>query len=102
MDDALVERVRWAAYDRLLANDSASAADLAADLEVPQANIDAVVDGLAAKGRVELDSSGRVVGAHGLTRSPSPHSLTMGGTGLHTWCALDAIGIPAAAGAHPP
>ena len=38
-----------------------------------------------------------VVAPHGLTLLPTRHALTIGEAELHTWCALDAIGIPAAA-----
>ena len=48
-------------------------------------------------GKIEIDDNGTVVGAHGLTLLPTRHTLTIGNAELYTWCALDAIGIPAAA-----
>ena len=44
---------------------------------------------------VEPDS-GRVVGSWGLSSVPTDHRLRIRGRALHTWCALDAVGIPAA------
>lgn len=52
--------------------------------------------GLATRGRAELDDDGRVVGIHGLTLRPTRHSFTVEGRDHQTWCAFDAIGIPAA------
>jgi hypothetical protein len=47
-------------------------------------------------GRLELDDQGVVVGVHGLTTRPTAHLIEHAGGEVHTWCALDAIGIPAA------
>lgn len=51
---------------------------------------------LAGRGRAELDDNGRLVGIHGLTLRASRHSFTVAATTHRTWCAFDAIGIPAA------
>lgn len=40
-----------------------------------------------------------VVGAEGVTVNVTPHQLVLEGQPLHTWCAFDAVGIPAALGA---
>ena len=47
-------------------------------------------------GLVERDRKGRVVGIAGLTLEPTRHRLVLDGQSLHTWCAIDAVGIPAA------
>jgi alkylmercury lyase len=47
-------------------------------------------------GRLELDDQGVVVGVHGLAARPTAHRVEHTGGVVHTWCALDAIGIPAA------
>lgn len=57
----------------------------------------AVVDGLVAAGRAETDD-GRLVGVHGLTLTPSRHRIEHDARDHYTWCAFDAIGIPAALG----
>ena len=46
----------------------------------------------------EQDGRGAVVGAQGLTLRPTRHRLVLDGVELHTWCAVDAIGVPAALG----
>lgn len=55
---------------------------------------------LAAAGRCELDSDNRIVGVHGITRTRTRHQMTHGAGRHHTWCAFDAVGIPAAMGIH--
>src|SRR5258708_2612146 len=47
-------------------------------------------------GRLELDDRGRALGVHGLVMRPTAHRIEHAGGVVHTWCALDAIGIPAA------
>jgi alkylmercury lyase len=64
--------------------------------EPPEAS--EAVERLAASGQLDLDLSGAVVGAGGLTLGDAPHRLLLGGRDYRTWCAYDAIGIPAALG----
>jgi len=47
-------------------------------------------------GLVEQDADDRVVGIAGLALEPTKHRLVLDGRRLHTWCAIDAVGIPAA------
>jgi alkylmercury lyase len=56
----------------------------------------ATVEALVKGGRLELDAHGVVVGAHGLSTRRTAHRIEHAGGVVHTWCALDAIGIPAA------
>jgi Alkylmercury lyase len=56
----------------------------------------ATVEALVEAGRLELDDEGVVVGVHGLAARPTAHRIEHAGGVVHTWCALDAIGIPAA------
>jgi hypothetical protein len=51
---------------------------------------------LAGAGWLDLDDSGRVSGAAGLSLAIGPHGLTLGDTLFRTWCAYDALGIAAA------
>jgi alkylmercury lyase len=55
-----------------------------------------VAEVLEDRGRAELDEHGRLVGIHGLTLRTTRHQFTIDGRDHHTWCAFDAIGIPAA------
>lgn len=56
----------------------------------------ATVQILSAAGRLELDDQGVLVGVHGLVARATSHRIEHAGGTVHTWCALDAIGIPAA------
>lgn len=53
---------------------------------------------LADAGWLDLDIDGRVAGAAGLSLVKGPHRLTVAGAPFRTWCAYDALGIPAALG----
>lgn len=58
----------------------------------------AAADHLRARGRIELSDDGRLIAVHGLTCRSTGHRIEHGGGVVNTWCALDAIGIPAALG----
>jgi alkylmercury lyase len=65
----------------------------AATAGVDQDTLSEVLESAEARGRVELDSEGRLVGIAGLTIEPTRHRLDIDGNERWTWCALDAIGI---------
>ena len=69
------------------------ARDLLADRPEDSADI---IRTQAAKGRLELDAQGRLIGVHGLTLRSTRHRVEHAGRPHHTWCAFDSIGIPAA------
>ena len=51
------------------------------------------------RARLIVDDNGRVVAAHGLSAVPArQHRLTLRGRSFWTWCAIDALGIPAGLG----
>lgn len=56
------------------------------------------VSQLVDEGRIEIDGEGRLRGIHGLTLEATRHQIRRKEGHVHTWCALDAIGIPAALG----
>lgn len=56
------------------------------------------VEALVAGGRLEVDADARLVGVHGLVARPTAHRIEHAGGVAHTWCAFDAVGIPAALG----
>jgi Alkylmercury lyase len=58
----------------------------------------ATVEALVAGGRLEVDEDGRLVGVHGLVARPTAHLIEHAFGAAHTWCAFDAVGIPAALG----
>lgn len=58
------------------------------------------IEALAQRGRVTLDETGTAIAAAaGLSLLPSRHVLILNGRRLFTWCAFDAVGIPAGLGA---
>jgi len=57
------------------------------------------VGALGEAGWLDRDDEGRVTGAAGLSLGTGPHALRMAHESFRTWCAYDAIGIPAALGA---
>jgi hypothetical protein len=73
-----------------------TAMDPAALLADHDGDMKGLVSGLVQRGRCEIDGEGRLVGIHGLTLRPTRHWFVHSGVTRHTWCAFDAIGIPAA------
>lgn len=70
------------------------------ELGLPPARFDEALHSLLDAGLLTLDASGRRIdGAKGLSLAPSRHTLFLGERRFFTWCALDAVGIPAALGA---
>lgn len=55
-----------------------------------------VLNKLVQLGRAEVDAGGALVGVHGLTLHTNRHHFEHAGLRHHTWCAFDAVGIPAA------
>jgi hypothetical protein len=96
LDEAVVEMVRrlaiagfWALWQGEPATvDEISSGDAAL--------LAAAVEHLRAGGRIEILDDGRLLAVHGLTRRETPHRIEHAAGTVNTWCALDAIGIPAA------
>jgi hypothetical protein len=98
LTDAEAE-VRRAAFRSIRKGRAPDAWDLA---EATGLGVDAVkrtVGSLVRTGRAVVND-GRVVGSAGLSLVPARHRLRLGEDEFHTWCAIDAVGIPAALGAH--
>jgi hypothetical protein len=88
--------VRRAAFRSLRRGVAAGPAALAREAGLATAVVEEALGALASRGEVELDGDRRVLGSAGLTLLQTRHRLALGGVPLHTWCAIDAIGIPAA------
>lgn len=88
--------LRRAGFQAVLAGRRAGAGALAADLGRPVEDVRADLDRLARQGLLELDEQGRLVACWGLSLRPTAHVLRLSGSRRFTWCAVDAIGIPAA------
>ena len=91
--------VRLAAFRSILGGAPASARNLSSRTALPLEDVARTLESMVAKGMVVLAPSGEVVASGGLSLAPTPHSLRIQGQQLYTWCAADAVGIPAALGA---
>lgn len=64
---------------------------------IPSEQVKTIITKLQQSGLIEVDSeSGNVVGSYGLSLIERTHRLNINDHDLFTWCAADAIGIPAA------
>lgn len=66
------------------------------DLVGSDATVTDAAKHLRARGRIELSDDGHLIAVHGLVHRPTAHRIEHAGGAVNTWCALDAIGIPAA------
>ena len=71
-------------------------ADLAVAIGIDAAAASSAVTTLAQAGWLDLDDSGRVVGAARLSLATGPHRLTLSDGHFRTWCAYDSLGIATA------
>lgn len=92
-----VEAIQEHGLTALAAGRAATLADIGDQSGLSVDEIRAGVEALAQAGRIEIDGDD-VIGVGGLTLSETDHALDLPTASLHTWCALDAIGIPAALG----
>jgi hypothetical protein len=88
-----VRRIAVAGFQALWAGRSVTPAEL---FDGAAAAVSSAIEHLRARGRLELSDDGHVVGVHGLTHRSTRHRIEHHGGVVNTWCALDAIGIPAA------
>lgn len=72
--------------------------DVVADTGGNRAWVEAALEEFHRQGAIDIDGDGRVEGIAGLTLRSTVHDLRIGPDLWHTWCALDAIGIPVALG----
>jgi alkylmercury lyase len=86
------------AFAALLAGQRPRLADITEAVSRDTLGVAPAVAWLEDHGQLERDGE-MLVGAHGLTRRTTPHTLTIGERTLHTWCAYDAVAIPVALGA---
>ncbi|KAH8645571.1 alkylmercury lyase [Tricladium varicosporioides] len=90
---SLTGRLQAAAFHILLQTVQPVSVDhLAARMDVP-AGITSGIEELQRSAHIRLDSNGCVVGALGLSSSPTMHELSIGGSRFWAWCAFDVIGI---------
>lgn len=87
--------LRVAAFERLRHGVVPTGAELANAAGISERATAGLLEVMAALGLVELNAD-QVVGSRGLTVRTTSHTLILDGVRLHTWCALDALGIPVA------
>lgn len=92
---AAVTAVRRRAFTALLNGEQPRLADLAEAASRDTISAAQAIAWLETAGALERDGD-RLAGAHGLTMRDTPHTLTINGRTLHTWCAFDAVAIPVA------
>jgi len=66
---------------------------LAKTMETSGATVSSCIDELRRLGQVRLDSDCHIVGAVGLSLTPTIHELSIRGTRFWAWCAFDVVGI---------
>jgi alkylmercury lyase len=91
--------VRRAAFQWIRSGVAVDAAELAERTRLDGRTVEEAVRSLVRKGEAVADDAGRVVASAGLSLVPARHKLRLAEGEFHTWCAIDAVGIPAALGA---
>ncbi len=90
------QAIRRAAFHAILGGETIDRTGLVVATGLNTEKVDALLDRLTERGLVVVDpGSGRVVGSWGLSLVPTDHRLRIRGRAVYTWCAEDAIGIPA-------
>jgi hypothetical protein len=97
-EDVAITAVRQGAFRALLDGRAPTASELAATSGLGADQIERAIEELRNQGALEVGPGGRVIGAHGLTNRTTRHAISTPERTWHTWCALDAIGIPVALG----
>lgn len=88
--------IRRIAFFRILDGNRTTINELSIKSGLSETEVMKTVIGLKEVGTLVLDDEGVIVGSHGLSLVPTEHSLVINNHNLYTWCAVDAIGIPAA------
>lgn len=96
-DDELA--LQAAGFAALREGRAVTAAELGERAGLPPERAEAAAERLLARETILVTDDGRIDGIAGLSLRPSRHELIMDGTSTHTWCAFDAVGIPASFGA---
>jgi alkylmercury lyase len=93
------QAIRRVAFQAILGGETIDRAGLVVATGFMPEKVTTLLDGLTERGLVVVEpSSGRVVGSWGLSLVRAGHRLRIRGRALYTWCAEDAIGIPAGLG----
>lgn len=85
------------AFERLREGDAVAAAEVVAASPKGQMSAQGTLDEMVERGMVLVEGD-ELVAIDGLSTRPTKHRMRLGDDALFTWCAADAIGIPAALG----
>ncbi|HYA14334.1 MAG TPA: organomercurial lyase [Syntrophales bacterium] len=92
--------LRLAAFYGILNGRALSVDELSLRLGFAVDRVQGYITDMVSRGLLVIDEQETVVGSHGLSLIPTNHRLHVEGRNLFTWCAADAVGIPAALGAN--
>jgi alkylmercury lyase len=98
LDPGVVTALRRAGFSAIRGGEPVTMGELATLAGVGRKDAIVVAAALVERGTATVDGRGRLDGIAGLTLRPSRHGIEKDGERLHTWCAFDAVGIPAALG----
>ena len=89
-------QVRQAAFEIIRRGHIATHERLQTHVELTNEVLHDALSELHTRGLIVHDPQrGGVIGAYGLSLQPTPHVLELSAVRLYTWCAFDAVGIPA-------
>lgn len=91
----VTDRILRAAVRVLLTGEAPSVRQLEELVDLPPVEARRALDDLAGADAIEIDE-GRIVAAAGVTLRGTDHTFSYGDRPVHTWCALDAVGLPLA------
>ena len=97
-DPALEVAVRRAGLGALIGGRCPTPSELAVAAGATEDGVTPVLATLAATGRATLTADGRLDGIAGVTTRSTRHAIVGTGGRHQTWCAFDAVAIPAAFG----
>jgi len=90
-------RVSRHAFQAVLDGEPAKLSDLPTALGLDRAVVTSAADRLVEKGVMVVEpETGRIVGVRGLSLPETDHRLSLAGRHFYAFCAVDAVGIPAA------
>lgn len=90
--------IRLAAFYRILDGKQSNTDELALQTGITAKRVQQCISDMAKQGILVVKEQGAIVGSHGLSLIPTEHRLNINDQKLFTWCAADAVGIPAALG----
>ena len=90
-----VDAVQYHGLASLLRGVASTTTNISVASGISLTEIELRVQGLSDVGRIEVDGD-RVIGVGGRTLNSTNHELQLPEATMRTWCALDAVGIPAA------